>query len=108
MRLNDYQDEAKRVSKVPEGDKVLDLAIYGLGITGEAGEVADHVKKAIRDDGGVIGFSRVHQLAEEVGDVLWYVGALAEAAGFTLEEVARMNIRKLREIQKGDRKETIG
>lgn len=67
------------------------LPVYEtLGLTGEAGETAEKVKKALRDGH----FDLVGYL-KELGDTLWYVNASAEKVGFTLEEIAEMNMNKL-------------
>jgi NTP pyrophosphatase (non-canonical NTP hydrolase) len=63
--------------------------------TGEAGEVAEHAKKAIRDDGGEISDERRLALARELGDVLWYTSQLATELGLELEDIARENLDKL-------------
>ncbi len=85
--------------------KVVSLAVYPnvnanlvyplLGLNGEAGEVAEKVKKLFRDKGGVLDDERRMELAHELGDVLWYVSACANELGFTLEQIADMNIEKL-------------
>lgn len=68
------------------------LPIYEtLGIAGEAGEAVEKVKKALRDGK----FDLVGYL-HELGDQLWYISQSAKKLGFTLEEVAEMNINKLR------------
>ena len=61
-----------------------------LGLVGEAGEVAEKVKKQVRD--GV--FNR-HEVAKELGDVLWYLANLSNDIGYNLDEIADMNIEKL-------------
>ena len=66
-----------------------------LGLNGEAGEVADKVKKTIRDFGGVFSDERRQAIAMELGDVMWYAATLANDLGFTLNEIADMNIAKL-------------
>nr|WP_254178579.1 nucleoside triphosphate pyrophosphohydrolase family protein [Cytobacillus oceanisediminis] len=64
---------------------------YGLGLNGEAGEVADILKKGIFHGHEM----NRHELAKELGDVLWYVANIAHLAGFTLEKIALMNVDKL-------------
>lgn len=78
-----------------------------LGLTGEAGEVADKVKKVMRDADGIMTDDRRYEIAKEVGDVVWYVCALANELGFSFEDIAQMNIdklldRKVRNVIKGD------
>jgi NTP pyrophosphatase (non-canonical NTP hydrolase) len=64
-----------------------------LGLAGEAGEFADSIKKMVFHRHGEITHD---QLAKELGDVLWYVAALASKLGYTLAEIMEMNIGKLR------------
>lgn len=66
-----------------------------LGLNGEAGEVAEKLKKVIRDKGGVIEYRDRYEIARELGDVLWYLTRCAAELNLSLEEVARMNIQKL-------------
>jgi len=66
-----------------------------LGLNGEAGEVAEKVKKLMRDDGGVITEAHREAVRKELGDVLWYVAATAYEFGFTIEDCAVSNIEKL-------------
>jgi NTP pyrophosphatase (non-canonical NTP hydrolase) len=71
------------------------LAYPALGLAGEAGEIAEHAKKAIRDDAGVVSEERRQAMAKELGDVLWYVSQLASELGLELDEIARANLEKL-------------
>jgi NTP pyrophosphatase (non-canonical NTP hydrolase) len=66
-----------------------------LGLTGEAGEVADKVKKVIRDRQGVFDVETREAIKLELGDVLWYVAQLASELGYELDEVAEANLQKL-------------
>lgn len=90
--LQEYQDNAINTRMYPQ-----DMAIpyCALGLTGEAGEVAEKVKKIIRDKGGKVNEEDKQDLKKELGDVLWYVTDMADQLGFTLEEVAQANIDKL-------------
>ena len=75
---------------------IMEQIIYPtLGLTGEAGEVADKVKKVIRDNNDEFTDERKRQIALELGDVLWYAASLAYDLGYTLDEVAQMNLDKL-------------
>ncbi|WP_447579913.1 nucleoside triphosphate pyrophosphohydrolase family protein [Acinetobacter baumannii] len=90
MKLNEYQELAKRTHN-EELSQPQAFCNYALGITGEAGEVADHIKKGVFHGHEM----NRHELAKELGDVMWYVANLAHLAGFTLEQVATMNVTKL-------------
>jgi len=92
MELNNYQLKAAETAIYPREYSII---YPTLGLTGEAGEVADKVKKVIRDKGGVFDEETKEKIAYELGDVLWYAAALAGDLGYTLEEVCQMNIDKL-------------
>lgn len=77
-----------------------------LGLLGEAGEVAEKYKKIVRDKGGKVDEADKAELIKELGDVLWYVSALASYLGVPLEVVAQTNLskltsRKARGVQRG-------
>ena len=97
MDLSDYQQRSRATAVYP--DAGANLTYPALGLCGEAGEVAEKVKKAIRDDGGVLTDARRDALAGELGDVLWYVAQLATEAGLDLDAVAAGNLAKLRSRQ---------
>lgn len=67
-----------------------------MGLAGEVGEVLNKMKKVMRDDGGVVTDARKEDLKSELGDVLWYLSALADELKITLEDVALTNIQKLK------------
>ena len=90
--LNNYQMQARKFAIYPERMKVVYPA---LGLAGEAGEVADKVKKIYRDDRTDARF--LAEIAKEIGDVMWYCAVLAEDLGFSLQQVAEMNIYKLQQ-----------
>lgn len=87
MTFNEYQEFARSTSIYPQKNKVI---YPTLGLCGEAGEVAEKVKKSIRDGKSLEG------VGLELGDVLWYISALADDLGVTLEEVAQANVDKLK------------
>ena len=89
--FDDYQRLAMR-TKNPDLDPKLAKAIAALGLAGEAGETADYIKKVV---GHAHEIDASH-LAKEIGDVIWYCASLCDEFGLSLEEVAEMNIEKLR------------
>jgi NTP pyrophosphatase (non-canonical NTP hydrolase) len=92
MDLSEYQRQSRRTAEYP---REAWLTYPALGLAGEAGEVAEHAKKAIRDDGGKIGGERRAAMAKELGDVLWYVAQLATELDLDLDEIAKQNLEKL-------------
>lgn len=93
MDLDEYQREALSTAVYPRHNSAAYLA---LGITGEAGEVADKIKKTLRDhDGNFHDGERRQEIALEIGDVMWYCAAMARELGYTLSEIAAMNVTKL-------------
>jgi NTP pyrophosphatase (non-canonical NTP hydrolase) len=92
VELSQYQALSRRTAEYPRSAW---LAYPALGLAGEAGEVAEHAKKAIRDDGGEVSEERRAAIAKELGDVLWYVAQLASELGLELEQIAQGNLEKL-------------
>src|SRR3954451_12412663 len=93
MRLSDYQERSRATAVYPDAGE--NLLYPTLGLCGEAGEVAEKIKKMVRDDGGVLSEERREALAKELGDVLWYVAQVATEAGLDLDELAAANLEKL-------------
>ena len=92
MNANDYQEKTMSTAIYPEAGTGSDMEIYylSLGITSEAGEIAGKVKKYIRDgklDPGAIAY--------ELGDVAWYLARLADAMGYSFEDILQINYSKL-------------
>lgn len=104
MEFSDYQKQALETAVYP---KQGDNPVYPvLGLNGEAGEIAEKMKKIIRDNDGRLEGSR-EDLKAELGDVLWYLAVCSFEFGFELDEIARFNIdklfdRKQRGVIKGD------
>lgn len=96
MTLEAYQKEAQKTALYPEAYRLL---YPTLGLVGEAGELANKVKKVLRDQGGNLTEEVREALVAELGDVLWYVAQVATDLGVSLEEVARKNLAKLRSRQ---------
>lgn len=102
--FNEYQDFAQETAIYP----IDMLVIYPtLGLVGEAGEVADKIKKVYRDNDRRFDAERRESIARELGDVLWYLANVATDLGYTLEEIATMNhdkimSRKQRNVMHGE------
>lgn len=92
MDISEYQRLSRRTAEYP---RAAWLAYPALGLAGEAGEVAEHAKKAIRDDAGQVSEERRAAMAKELGDVLWYVAQLASELKLDLDEIAQANLDKL-------------
>ena len=92
MTINEYQEGALRTAIYPESRRII---YPTLGLTGEAGEVADKVKKVIRDNNDEFSDERKLQIALELGDVMWYAATLAHDLGYSLDEICQMNLDKL-------------
>lgn len=91
MDMNQYQEAARDTAIYPAEQGLLYTV---LGLTGEAGEVAEKVKKMLRD-GIELDDKYRGKIARELGDVLWYVANVAHEIGVSLETVARANVNKL-------------
>ena len=93
MDLRTYQQRSGETARYPQ---VGSNPIYPtLGLCGEAGEVADKVKKVLRDREGVFDAAVIEDLRLELGDVLWYVAQLATELELDLDEIAEANLAKL-------------
>lgn len=98
MRLSEYQKGATDTAVYPEQGAVGGLMYAALGLAGEAGEIANKVKKVFRDgeaDSPDKHAARLEELRKELGDVLWYVAAVATELGCDMDAVARGNLQKL-------------
>ena len=69
----------------------MKLNLAALGLTGESGEVADHIKKVLFHGHAL----DVNHVAKELGDILWYLGLACDAIGYSLDDVMQMNVDKL-------------
>lgn len=98
LDFNEYQKRAISTDVFNGGrHEINDPAFLEklLGLCGEAGEVADKVKKIIRDKNGECSDEEKIEIAKELGDVIWYVALLSEYLGVELAEVAQGNLDKL-------------
>jgi NTP pyrophosphatase (non-canonical NTP hydrolase) len=82
------------------GGSMLDAVCYlSLKLAGEAGEVAQKIAKAIRDNASIIDETRRLALLDELGDCVWYVNAIASELNSSLTEVAQRNLVKIEDRQ---------
>ncbi len=99
MDIDAYQEKAVSTAIYEHDGEIPFLA---LGLCGEAGEVADKVKKVLRDKGGEFDAGVRHAIAFELGDCLWYIANLASAIGYPLSEIACMNNSKVEDRMERD------
>lgn len=93
MNFSQYQTAAVS-TRAKNLDADMNLAVLALGLTGEAGEVADIIKKIVGHK-HPMGVEGKQKLLMELGDVMWYIACLSESLGFDMADVAQANIEKL-------------
>lgn len=93
MNFSTYQHAARKTAIYPALGS--NLTYPTLGLCGEAGEVAEKVKKIMRDQGGKICQRNRDEIKAELGDVLWYVANVCSEIGIKMEDVAQGNLDKL-------------
>lgn len=99
MTFDEYEEIVAQTAIYPGagGGDVEALSYTALGLTGEAGEFAEKIKKFLRD-----GFLDKPLAAKELGDVLWYINAAGRELGYSLNDIAEMNVVKLLDRKKRD------
>lgn len=98
MNFDEYQKQALITDlSAGKGREVLSIAFMDkvLGLLGESGEIAEKIKKILRDKDGQIADEDRHELAKELGDVLWYVAVLAKYLDYSFGQIASDNVEKL-------------
>ena len=93
MTFDDYQQESRKTAIYPGAGN--NFTYPTLGLCGEAGEVAEKVKKIFRDSGGYVTPEKTEEIKKELGDVLWYLAQLSTELGLSLNDVAWNNLEKL-------------
>lgn len=92
LSLNEYQQLALTTDVLPRDNPATNLVLPLLGVVGEVGELAAEWKKRTRDHAGYLAFDE--EVREQLGDVLWYVAALADRQGLKLGDIAQANLEK--------------
>jgi NTP pyrophosphatase (non-canonical NTP hydrolase) len=96
MKINDFDDYQKKCKKTAVYPQIGKNFVYPvLGLVGETGEVAEKIKKVIRDDGGKLSDEKRQEIAKELGDVMWYMAQLSTELGLKLSDVIKANLEKL-------------
>jgi len=98
MNFEEYQKKSRKTAIYP--DKGNNFVYPVLGLIGESGEVAEKIKKVIRDRNGVFSEEQRQEIKKELGDVLWYLAQIATELGLSLDEIAVFNIKKLESRKK--------
>ena len=78
MKINEYPRQAMKTAIYPGKGETEGLVYAALGLAGESGEIANKVKKVMRDCAGRVTMKKRAEIANELGDVLWYAAALAD------------------------------
>ncbi len=94
MNFEEYQKESKKTAKYPKIDGKGYLYPV-LGLAGEAGEVAEKIKKVFRDKNGEISDETKMEIIKELGDVLWYLAQISSELDVPFDRVAQENLKKL-------------
>lgn len=94
MTFDDYQKQALTTA-LDHPDPLMSKTIWAMGISGEAGEVLEKWKKIVAYKDGNISAADLGELKKELGDVVWYVALFAHSLGFSLQDVAQLNLQKL-------------
>lgn len=94
MEMNEYQSKALEAAIYPNDGKISYLT---LALCGEVGEVADKVKKVMRDKEGRFYSPDITAIALELGDALWYIANIAHILGFKLSDIAELNLKKIKD-----------
>ncbi len=102
MKFSEYQAKAIKFDLFNPGSNVTGSGLMEkvLGLVGESGETADKFKKIIRDKGGQVSAEDRLEIIKELGDVLWYVSAIATYLDISFDDVAEINLKKLEDRRK--------
>lgn len=97
-----YQKDSRKHAFYPNQNTPESFRYLVYGITGEAGELAEHFKHALRDEQDTLTKERKDKIIKELGDILWYITNLGIELGINLEDIAKNNLNKIQDrLQKG-------
>lgn len=100
MEFKEYQKLARETAIYSGAGS--NFVYPALGLCGETGEVAEKIKRIVRDNDNLVNDERRADSEKELGDVLWYVANLAVELGLDMDDIARKNIAKLKSRQERD------
>ncbi len=109
MNIQDYSKQAISTDLYAGTEHAMDshaMLEKVFGLSGEAGEVSEKFKKILRDKNGVATDEDKKELAKELGDILWYVNSVGIYLGYSLEDIAKINLEKV--LSRKDRGMTNG
>lgn len=93
MTFEEYQKLSRKTAIYPDKDNNF---IYPtLGLTGEAGEVAEKIKRVLTENNGVVDDLKRQEIKKELGDVLWYLSQIATELDLSLDDIATFNVEKI-------------
>ena len=98
MDFEEYQKKSRKTAIYP--NKGNNFVYPVLGLVGESGEVAEKIKKVLRDKRGVLEKKEKQKIKKELGDVLWYLSQIATELSLSLDKIASYNIKKLKSRKK--------
>lgn len=101
MNFNEYQKQALKTA-INNPDQLMNKTIWAMGIAGESGEIIEKWKKIVAYKDGTISQEDIADLTKELGDVLWYLAIFAHSLNISLEDIARLNLKKLEDRSKRD------
>lgn len=92
MDFREYQNKIKVTAQYPSTLRIL---YPSLGLAGETGEVCEKIKKVYRDRNGIFTAKDIEEISKELGDVLWYIQAICNDLGISMQDIAEKNVDKL-------------
>jgi NTP pyrophosphatase (non-canonical NTP hydrolase) len=95
LSLADYQEKSRATAIYP--DQGANFIYPTLGLVSEIGEVADVLKRVVRDENSILSTERRMAIGSEIGDILWYLSQLATELDLSIEDIATANLEKLTE-----------
>ncbi len=93
MKFSEYQEKSRVTALYPDKDN--NFVYPTLGLVGESGEIAEKIKKVLRDNNGELTEDKKTEIGKELGDVLWYIAQLSTELDMNLDKIAQGNIEKL-------------